>query len=86
MSGFHLNGIIDYPGEGVALIGMLDCNGRFERYCHTGGIPSISKYPLEEDRLKKGKMSIGKRERTKTYDECYYSGKYSGANIHTYQG
>ena len=24
MSGFHLNGLIDYPGEGVALIGMLD--------------------------------------------------------------
>jgi hypothetical protein len=24
MSGFHLNGLMDYPGEGVALIGMLD--------------------------------------------------------------
>jgi len=27
MSGFHLNGLMDYPGEGVALIGMLDAMG-----------------------------------------------------------
>lgn len=27
MSGFHLNGLIDYPGEGIALIGMLDAIG-----------------------------------------------------------
>ena len=24
MAGFHLNGLVDYPGEGIALIGMLD--------------------------------------------------------------
>jgi len=24
MDGFHLNGLMDYPGEGIALIGMLD--------------------------------------------------------------
>ncbi len=27
MAGFHLNGLMDYPGEGVALIGMLDAMG-----------------------------------------------------------
>ncbi len=27
MSGFHLNGLMDYPGEGIALIGMLDALG-----------------------------------------------------------
>jgi hypothetical protein len=27
MSGFHLNGLMDYPGEGVALIGMIDAMG-----------------------------------------------------------
>lgn len=40
--GFHLNGILDYPGEGVALIGMLDVMGdskgivtpqEFRRFC-----------------------------------------------------
>ena len=42
MSGFHLNGLIDYPGEGVALIGMLDVMGdskgivspeKFRQFC-----------------------------------------------------
>jgi hypothetical protein len=27
MDGFHLNGLMDYPGEGIALIGMLDAMG-----------------------------------------------------------
>ena len=27
MDGFHLNGLMDYPGEGIALIGMLDALG-----------------------------------------------------------
>ena len=27
MAGFHLNGLMDYPGEGIALIGMLDAMG-----------------------------------------------------------
>ena len=27
MDGFHLNGLMDYPGEGVALIGILDVMG-----------------------------------------------------------
>ena len=27
LSGFHLNGLMDYPGEGIALIGMLDAMG-----------------------------------------------------------
>jgi hypothetical protein len=27
IDGFHLNGLMDYPGEGVALIGMLDAMG-----------------------------------------------------------
>ena len=42
MSGFHLNGLMDYPGEGVALIGMLDAMGeskdivspeKFRQFC-----------------------------------------------------
>ena len=42
MAGFHLNGLVDYPGEGVALIGMLDAMGdskgiatpeAFRRFC-----------------------------------------------------
>ena len=42
MSGFHMNGLIDYPGEGVALIGMLDAMAdsksiltpeQFRRFC-----------------------------------------------------
>jgi hypothetical protein len=42
MDGFHLNGLMDYPGEGIALIGMLDAMGdskglitpeQFRRFC-----------------------------------------------------
>jgi len=42
MAGFHLNGLMDYPGEGVALIGMLDAMAdskgiaapeEFRRFC-----------------------------------------------------
>lgn len=42
MDGFHLNGLMDYPGEGIALIGMLDAMGdskglitpeHFRRFC-----------------------------------------------------
>jgi len=42
LAGFHLNGLIDYPGEGIALIGVLDAMGDskgtvspegFRRFC-----------------------------------------------------
>ena len=42
LDGFHLNGLMDYPGEGIALIGMLDAMGdskglimpeKFRRFC-----------------------------------------------------
>jgi len=59
MDGFHLNGLMDYPGEGIALIGMLDAMGdskglikpaHFRRFCSE----TVALAAIQEDKLKGG--------------------------------
>ena len=56
MDGYHLNGLMDYPGEGIALIGMLDAMGdskglitpeHFRRFC----APTVALVKMAEDEL-----------------------------------
>ena len=59
LDGFHLNGLMDYPGEGIALIGMLDAMGdskgivtpqQFRRFCSE----TVALVAIGEDELKGG--------------------------------
>jgi hypothetical protein len=59
MDGFHLNGLMDYPGEGIALIGMLDAMGdskglitpeNFRRFCSE----TVALASIKEDELSGG--------------------------------
>jgi hypothetical protein len=59
MDGFHLNGLMDYPGIGIALIGMLDAMGdskglitpeHFRRFCSE----TVALVAMKEDELKGG--------------------------------
>ena len=59
MDGFHLNGLMDYPGIGIALIGMLDAMGEskglitpehFRRFCSE----TVALVAMKEDELKGG--------------------------------
>jgi hypothetical protein len=61
LDGFHLNGLIDYPGEGIALIGMLDAMGdskglitpvRFRRFCSE----TVALAAIQEDELTGGSL------------------------------
>ena len=59
MDGFHLNGLMDYPGEGIALIGMLDAMGdskglitpgHFRRFCSE----TVALAAIKEDEITGG--------------------------------
>jgi hypothetical protein len=59
LDGFHLNGLMDYPGEGIALIGMLDAMGdskgnitpeHFRRFCSE----TVALVAMKEDEFKGG--------------------------------
>ncbi len=61
LDGFHLNGLMDYPGEGIALIGMLDAMGdskglirpeHFRRFCSE----TVALVAMEEDEFTGGSL------------------------------
>ncbi len=61
MAGFHLNGLMDYPGEGIALIGMLDAMGdskglatpeEFRRFCSE----TVALTAIKEQNLASGSL------------------------------
>ncbi|HUT94227.1 MAG TPA: discoidin domain-containing protein [Thermoguttaceae bacterium] len=61
LDGFHLNGLMDYPGEGIALIGMLDAMGdskglitpeHFRRFCSE----TVALAAIQEDELTGGSL------------------------------
>jgi hypothetical protein len=61
MDGYHLNGLMDYPGEGIALIGMLDAMGdskglitpeHFRRFC----APTVALVAMSEDEFSGGSL------------------------------
>ena len=61
MDGYHLNGLMDYPGEGIALIGMLDAMGdskglitpeEFRRFCSE----TVALVAMQEDELTGGSL------------------------------
>ncbi len=61
MDGYHLNGLMDYPGEGIALIGMLDAMGdskgliapeEYRRFCS----PTVALVAMKEDELTGGSL------------------------------
>ena len=68
LSGFHLNGLMDYPGEGVALIGMLDAMGdskgivtpeAFRQFCsETVALTKIKDLNLEAGSLFEAKALV----------------------------
>jgi len=50
LDGFHLNGLMDYPGEGIALIGMLDAMG------DSKGLITPAHAAIQEDELTGGSL------------------------------